>query len=203
MIDKTRIDLACGQNKREGFIGVDIVSAPGVDIVHDLNVYPWPFEDNSVDEINCSHYIEHIKHSDTLTDVKEILHTSSSFKEFKEKTLELSHQQDGMIKFMDEIYRILKVGGKAILTAPYVTHTRAYGDPTHTRYIHDMSFYYYNKEWRDTNKLDHYGIKSNFDMKFSYYIDESLLLKSEEVRNELFTTHWNSIKDIIANLVKI
>ncbi len=56
-----RLDLACGQNKREGFMGVDIAPGEGVDVVHDLEVYPWPFQDNSVDEVNISHYIEHTK----------------------------------------------------------------------------------------------------------------------------------------------
>jgi SAM-dependent methyltransferase len=54
------IDLGCGQNKREGFMGVDKYPAPGVDIVHDLEVFPWPFEDNSVDEAHSSHFLEHV-----------------------------------------------------------------------------------------------------------------------------------------------
>lgn len=56
----TRLDLACGQQKRKGFIGIDIQSELA-DIHHDLTIYPWPFEDNSVYEVNCSHYVEHIK----------------------------------------------------------------------------------------------------------------------------------------------
>ena len=59
MDELKKLDLACGQNKQQGFIGVDIVQLPGVDVVHDLEIYLWPFEDNSVDEIFCSHYVEH------------------------------------------------------------------------------------------------------------------------------------------------
>lgn len=54
-----KLDLACGKNKKEGFTGVDICG--DADIIHDLNNYPWPFEDNSVDEINCSHFVEHVE----------------------------------------------------------------------------------------------------------------------------------------------
>lgn len=54
-----KLDIACGQNKREGFTGVDIAPGKGVDIVHDLEVFPWPFKNNSVDEAHVSHYIEH------------------------------------------------------------------------------------------------------------------------------------------------
>lgn len=55
--DKVKLDIACGKNKKNGFTGVDIWK--GADIVVDLKKFPWPFEDNSVDEIFCSHYIEH------------------------------------------------------------------------------------------------------------------------------------------------
>lgn len=54
-----KLDVACGQNKKEGFTGVDI--AGDADIIHDLEVFPWPFEDNSVEEAHCSHFIEHTK----------------------------------------------------------------------------------------------------------------------------------------------
>lgn len=55
-----KYDLACGQNKQEGFIGVDYVKAKGVDIVADLTKFPWKFaKDNSADELFVSHYVEH------------------------------------------------------------------------------------------------------------------------------------------------
>lgn len=53
-----KYDLACGQNKQEGFIGVDI--AGNQDITADLTKFPWKFaKDNTVDEIFCAHYVEH------------------------------------------------------------------------------------------------------------------------------------------------
>lgn len=55
-----KLDIACGQNKRAGFTGIDIAAGKQVDIVHDLNKYPWPFKDSSVSEANISHYIEHV-----------------------------------------------------------------------------------------------------------------------------------------------
>lgn len=58
-IKPLRIDLACGDNRREGFLGVDKYKTPSVDIVADL-FGRWPFEDNSVDECHCSHFIEHV-----------------------------------------------------------------------------------------------------------------------------------------------
>jgi len=56
-----KLDIACGQNKQKGFKGVDIAPGEGVDFVVDLEKFPWEsFKDNSIEEIHCSHYIEHV-----------------------------------------------------------------------------------------------------------------------------------------------
>jgi SAM-dependent methyltransferase len=55
-----KLDLGCGDNKREGFTGVDKYQTPSVDVVCDLFVFPWPFEDQSVDEVHCSNFFEHV-----------------------------------------------------------------------------------------------------------------------------------------------
>jgi predicted SAM-dependent methyltransferase len=195
MENEIRIDLACGDRKKEGFVGVDIAETDSVDIIHDLNVYPWPFEDNSVDEVNCSHYIEHIPH---LT-VQSALKQSNSFDEFK---ILLLNDKDGLIKFFNELYRILKPEGKAKLIAPYYTSERAYGDATHQRNIADSTCWYLNKDWVEKNKLKHYGLNCNFEVTLSYVITNEMTLKSEEVRSKAFLHDWNVISDIIIDLVK-
>ena len=55
-----KIDLGCGSNKKEGFIGCDIKEFPGVDVVGNLGNDPWPWAADSVDEAHCSHMIEHL-----------------------------------------------------------------------------------------------------------------------------------------------
>jgi ubiquinone/menaquinone biosynthesis C-methylase UbiE len=56
-----KYDLACGNSKQEGFLGVDMVQLEGVDVVMDLEKFPWDFKDESVDELSCRNYIEHTK----------------------------------------------------------------------------------------------------------------------------------------------
>lgn len=56
-----KLDLGCGDAKQEGFLGVDICQTPGADVVHDLTVAPWPFEDNSIDEARACHFFEHLE----------------------------------------------------------------------------------------------------------------------------------------------
>ncbi len=56
------LDLGCGPNgKLPGSIGLDIRPAAHVDVVHDLDVYPYPFEPNTFDHIEMSHLIEHVE----------------------------------------------------------------------------------------------------------------------------------------------
>lgn len=55
-----KLDLGCGATKKEGFIGVDILKLDTVDIVHNLTSYPYPFEDNSIDEIWMDNVLEHL-----------------------------------------------------------------------------------------------------------------------------------------------
>ena len=55
------LDVGCGSNKKAGAIGIDRVRLPGVDVVHDINQFPWPFEDNCFDGIIMSQVIEHVE----------------------------------------------------------------------------------------------------------------------------------------------
>lgn len=77
-----KLDIGCGKNKKEGFIGIDIDPKSGADII--ASALDLPFEDSSVDEISCSHLVEHF------------------------------HPNEAQ-NFFDEIYRVLKNGGRAWL----------------------------------------------------------------------------------------
>jgi predicted SAM-dependent methyltransferase len=55
-----RLNLGCGKQRIDGFVGVDCVKTDAVDIVHDLETYPYPFDNDSVDEIVISHFVEHV-----------------------------------------------------------------------------------------------------------------------------------------------
>lgn len=53
------LDVGCGDAKVAGAIGVDCANLPGVDVVHNLRLFPWPFADESFDEIYMNDVIEH------------------------------------------------------------------------------------------------------------------------------------------------
>lgn len=180
------VDLGCGQNKatieffRDNLqieptkvIGLDIAKCDGVDIVHDLTKFPYPFKDESVDAIHTSHFIEHL---------------------------------DGFerMKFFNECYRILKPGGKMRHTHPYYKSVRAVQDPTHKwPPISENSYFYWDKSWRELNKLDHYPINCDFEFNIYYtWQDPTIANKNEETRFFSIDKYWNVVADMIVDMKK-
>lgn len=65
-----KIDLGCGKNVREGFIGVDSRKF-GQPIIADLRK-AWPWKSGSVDEAHSSHFIEHLTGPERIHFVNEL-----------------------------------------------------------------------------------------------------------------------------------
>ena len=55
-----KLNIGCGKDIKEGWINLDMIKNDGVDVVHNLNNYPYPFEDNSIDEIIAINIMEHL-----------------------------------------------------------------------------------------------------------------------------------------------
>ena len=164
-----KLNLAGGQTRIPEFVNVDIAKLPEVDVVLDLTEFPWPWEENSVGEIQCSHYVEH---------------TSN------------------LIAFMDECCRIMAPGAKMVITAPYYSSMRAAQDPTHLRAICESTFLYFNKGWMKSNRLDHYGIKSDFDFSYQYMLSPEWAVRSTETQQFAIRNYINVVSDIVVTLVK-
>ena len=164
-----KFNLACGQNKLEGYINVDMVKTEAADKVMNLEQYPWDIPSDSVDEIIISHYVEHV------TD---------------------------LIKFMNELHRIMKKGAKAFIVVPYGKSTRALQDPTHKRSIVEESFLYYNQNWLKTNKLDHYGVTADFDFTYGYSVYPEWQNRSQEAIQFALKHYWNVASDLHVTLIK-
>lgn len=74
-MEKIKVNLGSGGRPLEGYINVDRnPNAPGVDIVHDLDKYPWPFDSDSVDEVIMEHCLEHlVDHNRAMKEIYRIL----------------------------------------------------------------------------------------------------------------------------------
>ena len=67
-----KLNLGCGDKKMEGYVNVDVCGTP--DLNYDLSCFPWPFEDNSADEVFSSHFLEHVPdYEKTILEIHRIL----------------------------------------------------------------------------------------------------------------------------------
>ena len=112
----------------------------------------------------------------------------------------LEHVKDFM-KFMDEVWRICQNGAIVKILSPYYTSIRAWQDPTHVRAISEATFQYVDKKWRELNKLDHYPMKSNFEVKdLRLFLSEPWNSKSEEAKQFAVRHYFNVVSDIYVEL---
>lgn len=56
-----KLDVGSGPFKQPGFIGMDRIKLKGVDIVHDIQKFPWPIPSNICSVILMSHVWEHVE----------------------------------------------------------------------------------------------------------------------------------------------
>lgn len=121
--------LGCGSsrerriavNGRQGWsklVTLDAYDGHAPDVVHDLNATPWPFEDDTFDEIHAYEILEH-----------------------------LGRQGDAASFFAHffEAWRILKPGGVLVATCPSYRSVWAFGDPSHTRVISSGSIVFLDR----------------------------------------------------------
>ncbi len=55
-----KLDLGSGPNPKEGFVGVDVRHYERRDIIQTDLRMDWKWDDDSVDEVFCSHFVEHL-----------------------------------------------------------------------------------------------------------------------------------------------
>lgn len=154
------LDVACGSTCPAGWVGIDSVSLPGVDIVHDLLIFPWPIATESVAQIRCYHYLEHIPLI--------CAHTRN--------------QSDLLLQTFDELYRVLIPGGTVFVECPHASSLRASQDPTHCRFISENTFAYTNQQWRIEHGVAHYPIRCDFDATWKFISDEHGAIQDIQVQ---------------------
>lgn len=65
-----KLNLGCGPDLKDGYVNADFRDIPGVTKV-DLSKFPWPWPDDSVDQILMLDFLEHFPYRKTTTIIRE------------------------------------------------------------------------------------------------------------------------------------
>lgn len=115
-----KLNLGCGHNKQPGYVNVDAAPECAPDQVWDLETFPWPWPDNSVEEALFVHSLEHM---------------GADSKVF--------------LKLMQELYRVCTPGARVRIMVPHPRHDNFIGDPTHVRPITPQMLTLFDREEND------------------------------------------------------
>ena len=113
----TKINLGCGKDYLDDWVNVDFYDDSTCDIKHDLEVFPWPWEDNSVSEIRIIHTLEHL---------------GADWKVY--------------IKILQEMYRVCEDDAHIQVDVPSPWHWNYLSDPTHVRPVTPDGLNLFSKE---------------------------------------------------------
>lgn len=143
-----KLDIGCGASKQPGFIGLDLLDLPGVDIVHNIEKFPWPLPDESCCFAMASHLVEHISptpHDPRLEGLINLLlkKKAVSAKEIGEYVGEFAPGPIFM-RFMDEVWRVLQVGAEFAFVTPYAGSKGYWWDPTHINGCDEYTWEYFD-----------------------------------------------------------
>ena len=112
-----KLNLGCGKDYIDDWVNVDFYDDLNCDVTHDLEEFPWPWEDNSVSEIRIIHTLEHL---------------GADWKVY--------------IKILQEMYRVCEDDATIRVLVPSPWHWNFTSDPTHVRPVTPDGLNLFSKE---------------------------------------------------------
>jgi SAM-dependent methyltransferase len=108
------------------------------------------------------------------------------------------------VHFANELYRVLKPLGTALIHVPHWASARAYGDAgIQFPPVSEMWFAALNKGWRDAqNCIDVSGYTCDFDHTLGYGLHPLLVPRNQEYQQHAVTFWKEAAQDILATLTR-
>ena len=166
-----RLDLGCGKNKKPGFRGVDSRPFDGVDEVADLR-QKWPWADESVSEVHCSHFLEHLT-------ARERIHFANEL-----------HRV------------LVKGGKATIITPHWASCRAYGDLTHQWPPVSEMWFNYLSKAWRESKAPHNDFYTCDFDSTGGYSIRGDLAARNQEYQMFALQNYKEAAQDTITTLIK-
>lgn len=171
VIPPRKLDLGCGKNKKDGFLGVDSRQFEGVDLVCDLRG-KWPWDDESVDEVNCSHFLEHL-------DAAERIHFANELHRVLKKGAKAS--------IVTPHFASVRAYGDLTHKWPPVV---------------SFWYLYLNAEWRKANAPHNDAYKCDFDHGYGFGLHPTVQARNQEYQNYAVVHLLEGAQDLHVTLTK-
>lgn len=165
-----RLDLGCGKNPAPGFVGVDSRDF-GQEIVADLRK-PWPFQSNSVEEVNCSHFVEH------LTACERIHFSNELYRILV---------PGGKAQVVVPHWNSPRAYGDLTHQWPPIT---------------EWWFLYLNKGWRESQAPHNDEYTCDFEITYGYSLRADLATRSQDYQQYAMLNYKDACQDIISTWVR-
>ena len=146
--------------------------------------------------------------------VQDLLKTPWQWKDGSVAEIHMSHAMEHFtglqrVQIVNEMYRVLRVGGKATVITPHWASNRAYGDFTHQwPPVAEMWFYYLSKTWRADNAPDNDikwnkdGYSCDFECTWGYSIHPTFIPKNQEAQQFAMQFYKEAVTDMTATWIK-
>lgn len=203
----TKLDLGSGTQPAPGFSTVDDVPGLADYVVNFDTGQPWPFEDDSIEELRASHVIEHIDAAYQREWVKAgrvgtAWPDDQSSRDWIEmggwRWVQSGRRKDLLFHFFDEAFRVIKPAGKFEVRWPNVQHVNASGDPTHRRFISPRLVVYLSREGRQAAGVTQYVVDCNWKgVAFHQTRRQELIDLGEEELGRRNEAEWNKCEESV------
>lgn len=166
------LDIGCGKNKKQGYIGVDRIKFDGVDVVLDIGKDGWPWEDESVDGVYSSHVVEHLDSNERVHFVNELY-----------RVLKKGCQA----QIITPHWASCRAYGDLTHKWPPVS---------------EFWFYYLSKAWREQNAPHNDMYSCDFEVTWGYVMNPGLTARNAEYQQYGMQWYREAIHDTVATLIK-
>lgn len=172
-----KLNLGSGPNKMEGYVNVDSIKFPNVDVVTNLTK-KWPWKNDTVSEVHCSHTLEHFERLERIHFVNELYRV------------------------------LIPGGKCTIIVPYWASNRAYGDMSHCWPPVSEMWFSYLDRTWRkrdaphDDIEFNPKGYDCNFVATWGYSIHQSLLTRNSEYQQHALSFWKEAAQDLHATLVK-
>ncbi|MBT6337577.1 hypothetical protein HOJ36_07700 [Candidatus Woesearchaeota archaeon] len=76
-----KLNMGCGYKVKKGGVNLDFIKGPGIDIIHDLNKFPYPFKADTFNQIYINMVLEELDfYEETIKELYRISKNKATWK---------------------------------------------------------------------------------------------------------------------------